>query len=64
MGGGVRRERRVLIFFAKFCWCVSLVRDLAGAASNNTMSAVTAEKKVASNLSVFLQRNTTKVRRN
>ena len=30
----------------------------------NTTSAVTAEKKVASNLSVFLQRNTTKVRRN
>ncbi len=31
----------------------------------NVMScAVTAEKKVASNLSVFLQRNTTKVRRN
>ncbi len=29
-----------------------------------TTSAVTAEKKVASNLSVFLQRNTTKVRRN
>ena len=29
-----------------------------------TKSAVTAEKKVASNLSVFLQRNTTKVRRN
>ena len=26
-----------------------------------TTSAVTAEKKVASNLSVFLQRNTTKV---
>jgi hypothetical protein len=34
-GGGVRRERRVLIFFAKNRWCVSLVRDSAGAASNN-----------------------------
>jgi hypothetical protein len=57
-------------------WCISLSLDWRQEwlvenlpyrtllAENDTTSAVTAEKKVASNLSVFLQRNTTKVRRN